>query len=169
MIFKILAFDKTGIVSKRIEDIFTRFMKDYLVYQAETVTEAIAVGKRENIDVIIVNGDDNPDLSGEVLRDLKLKIVPPPKLLLLLETNVIHTQPVLESEAHATLNSSNFRMFQIRNVVHDLIRARFLEDYERRKAEEKAKRTETEALLQDIREIKAELKQKRWEENQAHG
>ncbi|HOW87085.1 MAG TPA: hypothetical protein PKV84_00325 [Candidatus Omnitrophota bacterium] len=165
MIFKILTFDKTGEVSNRIENIFTKFMKGYLVYRAATAAETVEIGKREEVDVIIINGDDNPDLSPEILLDLKRKIVPSPKLLLLLESNNIHTKPALESEAHATLNSSNFRMVQIRNAVHDLIRARFLEDYERRKAEEKAKRTETEELLQDIREIKEELKNKQWEDN----
>lgn len=160
MIFKLLVLDKEGSIGKRVEDMFTRFMRDYQVYRTASLEETIASGKQECVDVIIINGDDYPDLTPENLQDFKRKIIPSPKLLLLLEPNLLNTLPALENEAHRVLDSTNFRMLRIRNVVHDLIRDRFLEDYARRKAEAKRKKDELESLLADVRDIKEELGQK---------
>jgi len=160
MIFKLLVVDKEGNIGRRIEDVFTRFMRDYCVYRSPSPVEAVVLGKQEGVDVVIINGEDYPDLDPEALQEFKRRIIPSPKILLLLEPNVINTFPALENEAHRVLDSTNFRMLRIRNVVQDLIRDRFLEDYERRKAEAKRKKSELESLLAEVRDIKEELNQK---------
>lgn len=160
MIFKLLVVDKTGRITKRMEDIFTKFMKGYQIYRVEVPQEATALGRKEGIDVIIINGDDYPELSPKTLREYKERILPPPKLLLLLEPNRTNTDAFLEDEVHRVMDSSNFRMLQMRKVVYELIHDRFMEEYKRRKEEAEQKKSELDKLLDDVKDIREDLREK---------
>lgn len=170
MIYKLLVVDKTGVISKRIEGIFTRFVMDYLVFRISDLEETEFIGKKERIDVIIVNGDDYVEsLSKEKLRSFKEKIVPSPKLLLLLEPNLMNTLPAVEREVHEVMDSKGFRTLQILHAVDRLAYERARERYERTEAELKKKKGEFDTNLQAIREMREGLRQRAEQEENGDG
>ena len=153
-----MVVDKTGRITKRVEDVFLRFMRGYDLLRVEDPNDVLTRAMKESLDVILINGDDfRNSLTAEMLQSFKVKIIPPPKLLLLLEPNLINMMPALEREVDSVLDSMNFRMLQMRRVVHKLVEERFLEEMRRQKEEGKKKKNAFQTALNEVEEMCEEI------------
>lgn len=158
MIYKLLVVDRTGMIAKRMEDIFTKFVMDYLVFHTSNLDETEAIGKKERIDIIFINGSDYQDLlTKDMLRRFKEKIVPPPKLVLFLENRWIHTLPLIEGEVHEVVDMDRFRTLQMLYLVDRLALERARERCDKIQAEMDRKKSQLESNLASIRQMREDL------------
>lgn len=158
MIRQLLVLDKTGVIAKHIDKIFSGFIRGYQVFHAASPEEAVALAKKQMIDLIAINGDDFAKFfSADTMRMLKEKIFPPPKLLLLLEPNLIDTLPGLEGKADYVLNSSNFRSLRLRRIINDLVHKKYMEEYQRESQEISDKKQKSQMIDQEFDAICEDL------------
>ncbi len=158
MIRQLMVLDKTGDMVKHITKVFTGFIRGYQVFHVTDTDEAIALAKKQMIDVVIVNGEAS--LSADAMKVLKDKIYPKPKIVLLLEPNLLDTLPGLEGKADCVINSSNFRSSKLRRTIIDLAHKKYMEEYEREKKEIVDQKHQAQIVEQEFDAICEELKQK---------
>lgn len=161
MIRQILVLDKEGELAGHIAKIFSGFIRGYQVFHAKSPEEAIEIAKKQMIDVVAINGNDfHKSFSAGTMQMLKQKIFPMPKLLLLLEPNLLDTLPSLEGNVDHVLNSTDFSTLKFERIVNDLVHKKYTEEYQRGIQEVANKKYQEEAADRRFDEICRELEKK---------
>ncbi|MFH0754473.1 MAG: hypothetical protein V2A70_07910 [Candidatus Omnitrophota bacterium] len=159
MIRQILVYDPEREIIERIQKVFSVFIRGYQIFHAKTVEEAVTIERNQMIDVVVINGDAFvKDKAGGDMRVFKHKILPPPKILLLLEENLVNTLPQIEGVADAVFNLSSFRALRFRRTVHDLVHKKYAEEWQKEKQELDEGKLQSQSIQDELHQICKELK-----------
>lgn len=165
MIRQILVLDKSGGLGKHIDKVFGGFLRGYQIFRVSSIEDAKKIAKEEMIDVIAINGlDFVKALTADVMGFFKNQVYPPPKILLLLEPNLINMLPSVEGAVHAVVDSGNFRAVKFRRAVDKLIDDKYMEEKERRDKEVEERRNRSRRVWAEVDAICDDLEKKTREE-----